>query len=175
MANVSDDRRRAARLLIRVEQGAFASRWVDGDPAPGVRSRVLGVLRWQRRLDHRLEPFLKRPLAPFDPERSEVRPFARAIHLKNLPPGVSSLPPGTVDTGPSLCVPAETLPGGFARAPRSLHTLIFLAPAPRPAEPTMRELGPGEAVSRLFANTAHSLNNSFILEIGDSDILDRKG
>ena len=32
MANVSDDRRRAARLLIRVEQGAFASRLVEGDP-----------------------------------------------------------------------------------------------------------------------------------------------
>lgn len=68
MANSSDDRKRAARLLIRVEEGAFASRLLDRDPAPGVRARVLGVLRWQRRLDHRLGPFLKRPLDRLDPE-----------------------------------------------------------------------------------------------------------
>lgn len=68
MAKVSDDRRRAARFLIRVEDGAFASRLLDRDASPGVRVRVLGVLRWQRRLDHRLGPFLKRPLARLDPE-----------------------------------------------------------------------------------------------------------
>jgi len=68
VANASDDRRRAARLLIRVDDGAFASRLLDRDATPGVRARVLGVLRWRRRLDHRLEPFLKRPLNRLDPE-----------------------------------------------------------------------------------------------------------
>ena len=68
MAKSSGDRLRAARLLIRVEEGAFASRLLERDASPGVRVRVLGVLRWQRSLDHRLTPFLKRPLARLDPE-----------------------------------------------------------------------------------------------------------
>ena len=95
MANVSDDRRRAARLLIRVEQGAFASRLVEGDPTPGVRSRVFGVLRWQRRIDHRLEPFLKRPLARLDPE---VRAALRIGCFEGAELGV----PGPVATDATL-------------------------------------------------------------------------
>ncbi len=74
MAKSSGDRLRAARLLIRVEDGAFASRLLERETAPGVRVRVLGVLRWQRRLDHVLTPFLKRPLARLD---SEVRAALR--------------------------------------------------------------------------------------------------
>lgn len=68
MANASGDRRRAARLLIRVDDGAFASRLLDGERAAGVRTRVFGVLRWRRRLDHRLQPHLKRPLHRLDAE-----------------------------------------------------------------------------------------------------------
>ena len=68
MAKSSDDRHRSARLLIRVDDGAFASRLLERDTSPGVRVRVLGVLRWQRALDHRLTPFLTRPLARLDPE-----------------------------------------------------------------------------------------------------------
>ena len=68
MAKSSDDRHRSARLLIRIDGGAFASRLLQGDPSPGVRVRVLGVLRWQRALDHVLYPFLKRPLTRLDPE-----------------------------------------------------------------------------------------------------------
>lgn len=68
MAKSSGDRLRAARLLIRVEDGAFASRLLERDASPGVRVRVLGVLRWQRALDEALAPFLKRPLDRLDPE-----------------------------------------------------------------------------------------------------------
>jgi len=68
VAKSSGDRLRAARLLIRVEEGAFATRLLEREVSPGVRVRVLGVLRWQRALDHRLTPFLKRPLARLDPE-----------------------------------------------------------------------------------------------------------
>lgn len=68
MAKSSGERLRSARLLIRVEAGAFAGRLLDGESSPGVRTRVLGVLRWQRDLDHRLRPFLKRPMKRLDPE-----------------------------------------------------------------------------------------------------------
>lgn len=68
MAKSSGERLRAARLLIRVEDGAFAGRLLDGESSPGVRTRLFGVLRWQRRIDHCLKPFLKRPLAKLDPE-----------------------------------------------------------------------------------------------------------
>lgn len=68
MAKSSDERRRAVRLLVRVEQGAFASQLMRGGADPGLRARVLGVLRWQRDLDRRLAVFLKRPLERLDPE-----------------------------------------------------------------------------------------------------------
>lgn len=68
MVKSSGERLRSARLLIRIEGGAFAGRLLDGESSPGVRTRVLGVLRWQRSLDHRIEPFLKRPLHRLDPE-----------------------------------------------------------------------------------------------------------
>jgi len=54
--------------LIRVEGGAFASRLLADRASPGVRVRVLGVLRWQRLLDHVLAHFSRRPLARLDPE-----------------------------------------------------------------------------------------------------------
>ncbi len=68
MASASADRQQAARLLIRVEDGAFASRMLGDRAGPGVRARVLGVLRWQRLLDHVLERFSRRPLPKLDPE-----------------------------------------------------------------------------------------------------------
>ena len=64
----STDRLVAARLLVRVEGGAYASRLLAGPVARGVRARVLGVLRWQRLLDETLAPLCRRPFAALDPE-----------------------------------------------------------------------------------------------------------
>lgn len=64
----SADRRRAALLLARVEGGAFASRLLERVPEAGVRVRVLGVLRWLRRLDQVLGAVVQRPLDRLDPE-----------------------------------------------------------------------------------------------------------
>lgn len=68
MANTSADRRTAARILLRVSGGAFASRLLGRVSNPGVRSRVLGVLRHLRRLDAALAPVLKKPVETLDPE-----------------------------------------------------------------------------------------------------------
>jgi 16S rRNA (cytosine967-C5)-methyltransferase len=62
----SADRRTAVRLLVRIESGAWAGRLLAADPAPGVRARVLTVLRWQGALDGVLERWTKRPLARLD-------------------------------------------------------------------------------------------------------------
>lgn len=64
----SSERLVAAKLLIRVESGAFSSRLLGSGAGPGVRSRVLGVLRWQRALDHALARHCRRPPAELDPE-----------------------------------------------------------------------------------------------------------
>lgn len=64
----SSERQVAARLLIRVEAGAFSSRLLGSGVGPGVRSRVLGVLRWQRALDQVLALHTRRPPADLDPE-----------------------------------------------------------------------------------------------------------
>ena len=64
----SADRELAARLLVRIDGGAYSSRLLSGAVSPGVRSRVLGVLRWQRALDAALSSPLRRPLDRLDAE-----------------------------------------------------------------------------------------------------------
>lgn len=66
--SVSAERSEAARILIRVEHGAFASRLLGGLSRPGARSRVLGVLRDLRLLDAALGGASRRPLDRLDPE-----------------------------------------------------------------------------------------------------------
>ena len=131
MANVSDDRRRAARLLIRVEQGAFASRLVESDPTPGVRSRVFGVLRWQRRLDHRLEPFLKRPLARLDPE---VRAALRIGCFEGTELGV----PGPVATDAMVRLVRNLRKASAAGMVNAVLRRVLSAPGPDREQPDLR-------------------------------------
>jgi len=64
----SADRVRAARILIRTERGAYASRMLAARADAGVRARVLGVLRWLRALDSVLAPLCSRPVGRLDPE-----------------------------------------------------------------------------------------------------------
>ena len=91
MAKSSGDRHRSARLLIRVEDGAFASRLLARETSPGVRARVMGVLRWQRSLDHLLEPFLKRPISRLDPEvRAALRMGCFEVYKLGVPAPVAT-------------------------------------------------------------------------------------
>ncbi len=64
----SADRLIAARLLVRIEAGAFSSRLLESVSAAGVRARVLGVGRWLRLLDAGLGSYCRRPLDRLDPE-----------------------------------------------------------------------------------------------------------
>ena len=64
----SSERELAARLLVRVDGGAFAGPLLERVPGAPVRVRVLGVLRWQLLLDSALERFSRRPLSSLDPE-----------------------------------------------------------------------------------------------------------
>ena len=66
--SVSADRAVAARILVRVEDGAFAARLLERSGRPGVRTRVLGALRWRRLLDEVLGRFSRRPVGKLDPE-----------------------------------------------------------------------------------------------------------
>ncbi len=66
--STSADRLKAAALLVRVEDGAFASRLLGEVSAPGVRARVLGVLRLLRPLDAAIEASSRRKAASLDPE-----------------------------------------------------------------------------------------------------------
>lgn len=100
--------------------------------------------------------YLSDELAPFEVGTQRAAPFSRAIHLKTEPPGPHALPPTTIDTRFSLCVPVESLAGGAADAPQEMRTLFFLSPADRPAIPEIRDLTPGEAVSRLFVHTLNA-------------------
>jgi 16S rRNA (cytosine967-C5)-methyltransferase len=81
----SADRQLAARLLVRVEDGAYSSRLLAGSLPAGVRARVLGVLRWQRALDAALAAPLRRPLDRLD---AEVRAVLRVALLEAAVLGV---------------------------------------------------------------------------------------
>lgn len=59
-------------MLIRVRDGAFASRLLSRGSAPGVRSRVLAVLRWQRRLDAAIDEVSRRPVGSLDATVAEA-------------------------------------------------------------------------------------------------------
>lgn len=72
--NSSADRQLAARWLVRVADGAYSSRLLAGTPGAAVRTRVLGVLRWQRPIDTALATEVRRPFEKLDPEvRSVLR------------------------------------------------------------------------------------------------------
>lgn len=64
----SADRRATVRHLVRIESGAWAGRLLAADPSPGIRARVLAVLRWQGALDAVLGRWTTRPLTRLDPE-----------------------------------------------------------------------------------------------------------
>ncbi len=74
---VAPARQAAFRILLAVERGSSHSddllrAKAVNDLSPADRNLatalVLGVLRWQIRLDHELRPFLRRPNAKLDPE-----------------------------------------------------------------------------------------------------------
>jgi 16S rRNA (cytosine967-C5)-methyltransferase len=83
----SADRLTAARLLMRVESGAFSSRLLSRSGDAGVRARVFGVLRWMRTLDVVIEPLCRRPLVSLDPEvRAALRlGLFEAMHMDRPP------------------------------------------------------------------------------------------
>ena len=88
----SADRLRAARLLIRIEGGAFAARLLGPSEPPGVRARVLGVLRWQRALDAVLAGHCRRPLETLDPEvRAVMRVALHEGAVLGVPGAVATL------------------------------------------------------------------------------------
>lgn len=64
----SAERETAARLLVRVAGGAFASRLLEETSSSGIRVRVLGVLRWERLLDETISGVSRRPLEKLDAE-----------------------------------------------------------------------------------------------------------
>jgi 16S rRNA (cytosine967-C5)-methyltransferase len=136
VASTSDDRRRAAGLLIRVEEGAHASRLLDHEGAPGVRVRVLGVLRWQRALDHRLAPFLKRPLPRLDPE---VRAALRLGCFEGVQLGV----PGPVATDAMVRLVRDLRKASASGMVNAVLRRALAAKAPDDPPPDLRWSHPG--------------------------------
>lgn len=89
--SVSSEPLTAARILIRVEDGAFASRLLERMRSPGVRARVLGVLRWLRLLDAVLADYCSRPLDGLDPEvRAALRLGLFEAAQLGVPPAVAT-------------------------------------------------------------------------------------
>ena len=88
---LSADRLTAARLLVRVEEGAFSSRLLAGGGEPAVRVRVLEVLRSMRALDAVLQTRCRRELRKLDAEvRAALRiGLAEAMRL-DLPPELAT-------------------------------------------------------------------------------------
>jgi len=88
---LSADRLTAARMLMRVEEGAFSSRLLSGGGVPGVRVRVLEVLRSMRGLDALLQPQCRRKLRTLDPEvRTAMRIGLAETMCLDFPPELAT-------------------------------------------------------------------------------------
>ena len=89
---LSADRLTAARLLMRVEEGAFSSRLLAGGRvASAARVRVLETLRWLRALDAILNLRCRRDLASLDPEvRVSLRIGLVEVVRLGLPPALAT-------------------------------------------------------------------------------------
>ncbi|MEN8165547.1 MAG: RsmB/NOP family class I SAM-dependent RNA methyltransferase [Acidobacteriota bacterium] len=88
--STSADRLKAAALLVRVEDGAFASRLLGDVSAPGVRARVLGALRLLRPLDGAIEAASRRKPRSLDPEvRAALRVGLYEIKGLGIPAAVA--------------------------------------------------------------------------------------
>ena len=88
---LSADRLTAARMLMRVEDGAFSSRLLSGGGDPSVRVRVLEVLRSIRALDAVLQPHCRRKLHALDPEvRTAMRIGLAETVCLDLPPQLAT-------------------------------------------------------------------------------------
>ena len=89
---LSVDRLTAARLLMRVEEGAFSSRLLaGGGVAPAARVRVLETLRWLRALDAILNLRCRRDLKSLDPEvRASLRIGLVEVVRLGLPPALAT-------------------------------------------------------------------------------------
>ncbi len=88
---LSAERLTAARLLMRVEEGAFSTRLLGGGTPLATRVRVLETLRWMRALDAVLAPLCRRPLTELDPGvRAALRLGLVEIVRLELPPGLAT-------------------------------------------------------------------------------------
>ena len=96
MSAISPARKAAFQILIDVERGQSHSddllrgKAVNALSAPDrnlATALVLGVLRWQIRLDHQIQALLKRPNAKLDPEvRIALRLGAfQLLHMDRIP------------------------------------------------------------------------------------------
>ncbi len=76
---------------MRVEDGGYSSRLLSRTAGPGIRVRVLGVLRWQRALDAALSKPMKRPIERLDPEvRAVARLGVFEAAILGVPPAVAT-------------------------------------------------------------------------------------
>lgn len=141
----SDERLTAARLLIRVEAGAFASRLLAEGGGAGVRTRVLGVLRWMRALDAALGTVCSRPLPRLD---AEVRAVLRIGLLESAEMGV----PAPVSTDAAVRTIRRL---GKASAAGMVNAILRRAPAAwrrvmEDADPALRTSHPAWLAERWF-------------------------
>ena len=78
-------------MLMRVEDGAFASRLLGATTPPATRVRVLETLRWMRALDAVLQPLCRRPLTSLDAGVRATLRLGLVEHVRlGLPPALAT-------------------------------------------------------------------------------------
>lgn len=100
--------------------------------------------------------YLSDELAPVDVDALQVHGYPRAICLKQTPPAPYPLPAAHLDCGPTLHVPAATLPGAVADGPSTLGALLFVEHRVG-RSPRLRPIGGAEASARLYTATLNAL------------------
>ena len=96
-------------------------------------------------------------------ETLRVEPYPRALWLKRPPPAPFELPATSVESSQGIHVPCDALGTKPARVPLELGALFLLEPwlASRQA-PSLRQISPGEAATRLSVASRSFETASFI-------------
>jgi hypothetical protein len=101
--------------------------------------------------------YLSDELSPIDLDELAVLPYPHALCLKQPPPPSYKLPEGAVDLGRTIHIPAGSLPGAVAAAPRPIGAVFLLRHRPELGIPALRRLGRAEASARLYATALNPL------------------
>jgi hypothetical protein len=101
--------------------------------------------------------YLSDELAPINLDAMTVCPYPHALCLKDEPPALYRLPPGTLRTAKTLHIPVACLPARAVQQPVPLVATFILNRDGNVDRTSIQQVNAAEAAARLFTNALNPL------------------